>query len=416
MPQMGLEVTEATVVDVLVAVGEQVAADVPLLELETDKATIEVTAPHDGYVTAIDVTVGQVVPIGARLAAIGDTADEEDTGPAQSATAATAASASEPIEPATADTEIRNTRTTEASAATSAGRLRVAPVARRAALRMGIELEQLQGTGPRGRITLRDVEAAAARASQPRNGTSGASAAPVPVTSPVVGGGELEALSGMRRVIARRMTASQLIPQYRLERDVDASHLLAEKAAQAAAATGGARPGVNDLLMQAIAEMVVRNPTLATIYVDGPEPGLGRHPDIAVGLAVATDRGLVVPVLHAVDQSGLRAIAAERAKLVATAREGRLSLEQMSGGAITLSNLGSFGIDRFTAMLNPGESAIVAVGRVIDRVMPRGRGLIVAPMVTVTMTFDHRTVDGATGAAALADLAELLEGGMTWRP
>jgi pyruvate dehydrogenase E2 component (dihydrolipoamide acetyltransferase) len=212
------------------------------------------------------------------------------------------------------------------------------------------------------------------------------------------------------------MTASQLIPQYQLQRDVDATHLLAQKDASAAASTPGPRPGVNDLLLQAIAEMVVRHPALATTFVDGPEPALRRHAGIGVGLAVATDRGLVVPVIEDVHRLGLGEIAARRAPLVAAARDGTLSLAQMSGAAITLSNLGGFGVDRFTAMLNPGESAIVAVGRTSERVVPRGRGLAVVPILTMTITFDHRTVDGAVGGAALNGLAELLEGRMAWRP
>jgi pyruvate dehydrogenase E2 component (dihydrolipoamide acetyltransferase) len=212
------------------------------------------------------------------------------------------------------------------------------------------------------------------------------------------------------------MTASQLIPQYELQRDVDASHLVAQKEASAASVTAGPRPGVNDLLLQAIAEMVVRHPALATAFVDEPEPALRRHAGLGVGLAVATDRGLVVPVVEDAHEIGLAEIAARRVRLVAAARDATLSLTQMSGATITLSNLGGFGVDRFAAMLNPGESAIVAVGRVTDRVVPRGRGLAVVPTLTVTITFDHRTVDGAVGAAALAELADLLEGRMAWRP
>jgi pyruvate dehydrogenase E2 component (dihydrolipoamide acetyltransferase) len=162
--------------------------------------------------------------------------------------------------------------------------------------------------------------------------------------------------------------------------------------------------------------MVVRHPALATVFVDDPEPAVRRHAGVGVGLAVATDRGLVVPVIDAVEQLGLGEIAAHRQRLVAAARTGTLSLKEMSGGAITLSNLAAFGVDRFTAMLNPGESAIVAVGRVTDRVVPRGRGVTVVPMLTLSVSFDHRTVDGAVGGAALAELADLLEGGMTWRP
>jgi pyruvate dehydrogenase E2 component (dihydrolipoamide acetyltransferase) len=265
----------------------------------------------------------------------------------------------------------------------------VAPVARRAAEKLGVDLSSLTGTGPRGRITLYDVEAAA------ENG------APAQA-------GRIE-LTATRRAIARRMTASRQIPQYHLVRDVDATHLLATKDAQAAA-------GVNDLLIQAIAETATRHPLLVTAYVEDDPPYLLQHEGVDVGLAVATDKGLVVPVIRAAHQQGLAGIAADRKRLVAAARGGRLNLAEMSGGAITLSSLAALGVDRFTAMVNPGESTIVAVGRTTERFVPRGRTIAIQPTLTVTLSFDHRVVDGAVGAEALQTLAELLEGGMTWRP
>ena len=298
-------------------------------------------------------------------------------------------------------------------------RIRVAPVARRAAAELGLALEEISGTGPKGRITLKDVKlAAAASAARPSEA--------IAVESPVAGtpvaaiAPELEQLSPLRRAVARRMTASQRdIPQFELVREVDATHLLAQKDAVATAVKdGSAKPGVNDLLIQAIAEMLVRHPDLAAVYVDvdgGPGPALRRPDSIDVGLAVATDRGLLVPVVRRAHERTLRKIAAERGRLVASARSGTLDLAEMTGGVITLSNLGSFGIDRFTAMVNPGESAIVAVGRTVERLVPRGRGIAVAPLLTLTLSCDHRVIDGATGARALSHLSALVEGEMPWR-
>jgi pyruvate dehydrogenase E2 component (dihydrolipoamide acetyltransferase) len=289
------------------------------------------------------------------------------------------------------------------------GRLRAAPVARRAADDLGIVLEQIVGSGPRGRITLGDVQQAAREAA--------ATPEPAPAeVEPPAAPAAAEPLSKLRRAIARRMTASQQIPQYQLQRDVDATHLLAQKEAMSAGTGPAPAPGINDLLMQAIAEMVVRHPALATSFIGEPEPAIIRRTNIGVGLAVATDRGLVVPVVEEVERAGLRSIAERRRRLVEAARKGTLTQEEMTGGVITLSNLSSFGVDRFAAMLNPGESSIVAVGRASDRVVPRGRGIAIVPTLAITMTFDHRTVDGAAGAAALAELAELVEGQMTWRP
>ncbi|CAA9474282.1 MAG: hypothetical protein AVDCRST_MAG13-700, partial [uncultured Solirubrobacteraceae bacterium] len=289
----------------------------------------------------------------------------------------------------------------------------------------GVELADIPGTGPRGRVTLRDVELVAAAAGGPAdpasNGHDGDREAPAaaPATPP---GETLEPLSVMRRAVARRMTQSQLIPQFSLERDVDAAWLLGEKDRLKAAsrgAAGGPAIGLNDLLLQAMAEMVLRHPALAASYVeggDGEAPRLRRRDGVDVGLAVATPRGLLVPVVRGMHERPLAEVAAERARLVGLARSGRLAREEMGGAALTLSSLASFGVDRFRAMVNPGESCILAVGRVVDRAVPRGRGIDVVPSLSLTLTVDHRVADGAEAAAALAELAALLEGRMTWRP
>jgi pyruvate dehydrogenase E2 component (dihydrolipoamide acetyltransferase) len=223
-------------------------------------------------------------------------------------------------------------------------------------------------------------------------------------------------MSATARAVARRMTASQLIPQFALSRDIDAGWLLAEKDRLKAEGVTGV--SVNDLLMQALADTLARHPALAASYVESDDgrPQLRHRAGADIGLAVATDRGLVVPVIRRADALPLRDLAHERARLVELARRGRLSLEDMSGATVTISNLASAGVDRFNAMVNPGEAAILAVGRVVERVVPQGRGMTIAPMLALTLTLDHRVVDGAAGGAALAELASLLEGGMSWRP
>lgn len=389
MPQLGLEVTEGTVTNLLVRVGDTVKAEQPLLELETDKAITEVVAPSAGLVASIDVEPGQTVPVGAPLLTLtSDSAEAAPSAPPPPAAPGAAAAASA-------------ARAAPAVTASRADppRLRVAPVARRAAAKLGIDLTAIAGTGPRGRITLYDVQAAA-----PSNGNG--------VVTPPAQPGRHE-LSATRRAIARRMTLSQAIPQYHLVRDVDATHLLAEAAAQK---SRGSAVGVNDLLVQAIAETAARHAGLATSFVDGDHPHLLTREDIDVGLAVATDRGLIVPVVRGAHRRGLEEIAGERRRLVERARDGRLGLDEMTGAVVTLSSLAAKGIDRFTAMINPGENAIVAVGRTVDRLVPRGRTIAILPTLTLTVTFDHRVVDGAVGADALGTLVDLLEGRMTWRP
>jgi pyruvate dehydrogenase E2 component (dihydrolipoamide acetyltransferase) len=385
LPQSGLEVAEATVLTVDVAVGDAVAEGDRLLEVETDKAMSEIVAPTAGVVVSIHAEEGETVEVGATLIRIdprgdaahpvGDTADpagETADAPRKHASAATASD------------ERRG-----------AHRIRAAPVARRAAAHLGVALGEVEGTGPRGRITLGDVE----RAAQERGAAE-----------------RLEPMTATRRAIARRMTASQQIPQFALQREVDASWLLSEK--DRISAAGSAKVGVNDLLLQALAETVARHEDLGASFADGDDDAraqLRRRDGVDVGLAVATDRGLLVPVIRGVHARTLAEIALDRARLTSAARAGRLEGEEMSGATVTLSSLAGLGVDRFNAMLNPGESAILAVGRTVDRVVPRERGLAVVPTLTLTMTLDHRVVDGAAGARALAELADLLEGGMAWR-
>jgi pyruvate dehydrogenase E2 component (dihydrolipoamide acetyltransferase) len=374
---MGLEVTEGIVAAIHVAAGARVSEGDLLLELETDKALTEVVAPQDGIVQSIEVQVGDTVELGATLVVLAD-ADGQQV-------VAAAAPESE----------------TETAPPPAGERVRAAPVARRAAQQLGIPLADVTGTGPRGRITLADVKRAAAKVKPAANGSA-----------PAIDE-QLEPMGATRRAVARRMTQSQQIPQFALTREIDATWLLAEK--ERVSRAGGAKVSVNDLICQSLAETVVRHEGLANSYVDGTPPQLSRRGGVDVGLAVATERGLVVPVIRRVHERTLAEIASERARLVNAARSGRLSLEEMAGATISVSNLGAFGIDSFTAMLNPGEAAILAVGRTVDRVLPRDRGLAVVPTLNLSLTIDHRVMDGASGADALVELAGLLEGGMAWR-
>jgi pyruvate dehydrogenase E2 component (dihydrolipoamide acetyltransferase) len=383
LPQMGLEVSEGAVTAILVSVGDQVVEGQAIAEVETDKAIAEIPATRGGVVVAVQIEVGDSVPVGASLMQIGDPADE----------AAPVAQ----VRPAGNGNGVHT--------ADGSGRRRAAPIARRAASELGISLETIAGTGPAGRITLGDVERAAADRPAPR-------AAAVQTSS----GGRLEPLSATRQAIARRLTESQLVPQYTLTRDVDAAWLLAEKDRLTAA--GPVKVGVVDLLLAGLAETLARHPQLAASFVpgDGGEPPCFRHPDgIDLGLAIASGRGLLVPVIRGAHERTLPELVLERTRLVELTRAGRLGLADMGAAGATLSSLGTFGVDRFTAMLNPGESAILAVGRTVEKVVPRDRGLAVVPTLTCTFSFDHRVVDGAVGGTALSDLAELLEGGIEWR-
>ncbi|HEY2055491.1 MAG TPA: dihydrolipoamide acetyltransferase family protein [Solirubrobacterales bacterium] len=389
LPQMGLEVAEGVVLALPVDVGASVAEDDVVAEVETDKAIAEVRAPRAGVITAIEVALEDTVPVGTVLVRIGDSVEEVGE-----------PVASPPADaPADANADANGTR-----------RLRAAPIARRAAAAHGIDLELVTGSGPTGRVTLGDVERAIAE----REG-SPAKEAPAAVPPNVTGGGRLEPLSATRQSIARRLTESQLVPQYTLSREVDAGWLLAEKSRLTAA--GAVKVGVLDLLLAALAETISRHRQLAASYVPPREgePAAYRHPDsIDLGVAVATDRGLLVPVVRGAERRTVPELVLERTRLVGLTRAGRLGPADMGGAAATLSSLGTFGVDSFTAMLNPGESAILAAGRTVEKLVPRERGIAVAPVISLTFTFDHRVVDGAVGGAALGELADLLEGGIEW--
>lgn len=395
MPQLGLEVTDGTVAAIHVAVGTRVEQGDPLLELETDKALTDVVAPRGGVVRAVDVQIGDTVAIGATLIVLAD-----ELGEPLGAIAGTDG-------PSTPETEPREESGPSAEVVPApsiyGARVRAAPVARRAAAKLGLSVGDVRGTGPQGRITLKDVQ----RAAEAPTRSAGAAAA---------GGQRSEPLSPTRQAVARRMTSSQLIPQFALNREIDAGWLLGEK--QRISDAGEAKVSINDLLTQSLAETVLRHPDLALSYVepetDGAPPRYRRRDAVDVGLAVATQRGLLVAVVRNPRDTPLHELAAERVRLVGAARSRRLTLEEMTGATITLSSLASFGVDSFAAMLNPGESAILAVGRTVDKVVARGRGLAIVPTLSLTLTIDHRVIDGASGGAALAELAELLEGAMTW--
>lgn len=428
LPQMGLEVAEGVVLALPVAVGQTVAEGDVIAEVETDKAIAEVPASRDGVIVAIEVALEDTIPIGTVIVRIGDSADDKLEGgegaptgsipvtePADAEAAADAIAAGGPIlSTAAAGPTSPNgsSATATVEAPNGARKLRAAPIARRAAAAHGIDLQLVTGTGPSGRITLGDVERVVAE----RDVSPAEPQAPAVVTPRASGGGRLEPLSATRQSIARRLTESQLVPSYTLTREIDAGWLLAEKKRLTAA--GPIKVGVLDLLLAGLAETISRHRQLAASFVparDG-EPPAYRHPEgIDLGVAVATDRGLLVPVIRGAEARTLSELVLERSRLVDLTRAGRLGPADMDGAAATLSSLGTFGVDSFTAMLNPGESAILAAGRAVERLVPRERGIAVAPMIALTFTFDHRVVDGAVGGAALSELADLLEGGIEWR-
>lgn len=425
VPKLSATMEEAKVLAWRKAPGEAVAAGEVIVELETDKAALEVEATVSGVLAERCAEEGATVPVGAPLARIAPPAPAAPAAaaPAEGGADAARAAGAAAAAPRTAPRLEEATAAAVPPAPTGGGAgpmpalrrprpaappaLRASPLARRIARARGIALEGLAGSGPGGRILRRDVEGAAASA-------PAAAAAPPPAPAAPAGAGAPEGTvaSRMRQAIAAQVAESRrTIPAFALDRWVDLG--LAEDMRAAFNRRPGAaqRLTLTDMLLQALADVLPRHPILAARWEDGAPPRILPAPGLAVGLAVALDEGLMIPVIDLAG-AGLDALAARRAAAVAQARAGRLAAAGRT--TLTLSNLGAAGADRFEAIINPGETAILAVGRMREAVVAQGGAIRIARGATLTLSVDHRLVDGRTGAAFLADLAARLEGG-GWR-
>ncbi|HXG75500.1 MAG TPA: dihydrolipoamide acetyltransferase family protein, partial [Gaiellaceae bacterium] len=281
-------------------------------------------------------------------------------------------------------------------------RVKASPLARRIARERGIDLASVRGTGPDGRVIAEDVEQAAAAAPAP--------AAPAAVSAPApVARGEVEVveLTSVRRTIARRLTEAWQAPVFQLTVTADATQLVATRERLVALlAEGETKPTVSDVLTRLVAAALMRHRAVNALFVEGR---IHRYPTADVGIAVATPNGLVVPVVRGAERLSVREIAAIRADLVARAREGKLQLADLEGGTFTVSNLGMYGIEQFVAVLNPPQVAILAVGSIADRAHAVGGALEIRPTLTLTLTCDHRAIDGSEGAEFLATVKALVE-------
>ena len=289
------------------------------------------------------------------------------------------------------------------------GKLRTSPLARKVARDHGIDLSSIVGTGPQGRIVRADVEAAIA--SGPATASSAPApqpaAAPQPTAVPYSAEDEEVQVSRIRLVAARRLTESQAVPHFFLTSVVDIERLLAfRKEVNAGLEPRGIRVSVNDLLVRAAALALRLHPDANSSWAGDK---LLRHGHVNVGIAVATDTGLLVPVVADADRKSLSEIATETVTLAGKARDGKLKLNEMTGGTFSISNLGMFGIDQFTAVINPPEAAILAVGAASPVPVLRDDALVEVPKLKITLTVDHRVMDGAVAAAFLREIVGILE-------
>ena len=402
MPKMGDAMEEGTLVRWLKQEGDAVQEGEPIAEIATDKATVEIVAPVSGVLRGIRVAENAVVPVNTPLAYIlqeGESLPTDGDG-----------KASEPAKPAAAAPQPAPAPTAVAAAPPSAPtngeeRVLASPLARKIAAEHGIDLRQVQGTGPKGRIVERDVLAYL----ESRKAT--VAPAPPPMPAPVVAAAPAEArvetLTRLRQITAQRTTeAHQTIPHFYLTMEIDMEEAVALRQ-RLNQLDESLRVSVNDLIVKACAVAIEQHPIVNASYQNGQLV----HPNgVHIGIAVAVEQGLLVAVLRHCEGKSLRRIAQESQTLIQKAREGKLLPDEMTGNTFTVSNLGMFGIEQFTAIINPPASAILAVGATKRAPVVQEDGTIVARQrMKVTLSCDHRVLDGAVGAQFLQTLKQVLE-------
>ena len=403
LPKLGLTMDEGRLIAWHKKEGERVEKGEVLFEVETDKANLEIEASTSGIVRRILLPVDASAPVATVIALIADTADEplpsgsESVAPAGMPAASPLARNDSPApssrenpsaaraRPSLGETPPSPAGASLSSSDGSSDRVRSSPAARKRALELGVDISVVRGTGPGGRVGLEDVEAASSASTSP---------------SPSARAGEKrEPLTRMRRAVAEAMTMSvREAPQFSISRDVDMTAANAKRKAAGVSYT--------DVILAAAATALRDHPRLRSRF-DGDAVVVSEKID--VGIAVALDAGLIVPVLRDADRKSLAALREEREELETAVRSGRARADAFGGAAITVSNLGTFGVDRFTAIVNPPEASILAVGRVADRVIAANGAPAVRPVVSLTLTVDHRVADGADAARFLADVATQLE-------
>ena len=410
MPALSPTMTEGTVAKWLIAVGETVHSGDVIAEIETDKATMEVESIEDGVVAHILVEAGsENVAVGTVIAILAEAGEAVDT---ISATPVTAAADEAPEAPTETPAEMpalvkETTAVARKSMAETSKRIFATPLARRIAANKGIALDGLTGSGPHGRILRRDVEAApAAPAVQITPASANAMA-----SSAATGASELVANSQMRQVIASRLQQSkQQAPHFYVTVDCQIDTLLAARRALNEKAPDGVKISLNDLVIRAAAMALMAVPDANVAYEDTHTRRF-QHADIC--MAVAIDGGLVTPVIWAAETMGLAALSQTTADLASRARQGQLRAAEYTGGSFTISNLGMFGVREFAAVINPPQGAILAVGAGEQRPVVVDGALTVATVMTVSLSADHRAIDGAVAAQWLQSFKGFVENPVT---
>ncbi|WP_174553423.1 dihydrolipoamide acetyltransferase family protein [Nocardia lijiangensis] len=420
MPRLSDTMEDGVVSAWLKQVGDPVTRGEVLAEIETDKALMELEAYDDGVLEQILAAEGTRVPIGEPIAIVGDgsgassAAANTSAQPAASNTATPTPGSAPAIAAENSGTSAAPARAGGSAAVEAGVRKKSSPLARKIAGELGVDLAAVVGTGPGGRVTKQDVESAHAAtqiASTPAAERTAAVAMVAESAVPAAVSGDYDEipLTNIQRVSATRLAESkQQAPHIYLTSAIDVTDLFGFRAKINAtlAESGVGKVSVNDLLVKAVAVALRANPTVNVSFADDK---LLQHKGIHLGVAVATPAGLLVPVIRDADHKSVSAIAAESRDKAERARDRKLRPDEMGGGTFTISNLGMFGIEHFTAVINPPEAAILAVGAATDELRLEDGQVVSRRILRLTMSADHRAIDGAVAAHFLAQLKDLLE-------
>lgn len=376
--------------------GDKISSGTEIAELETDKSNLAIEAYDDGVLLKILVKAGDSAPVGATIAWIGKAGEAIPATPPPPAPAAAAPPAPQPAAPVAPPAPVAPKAAPAPVAAAPAGRLRASPLAKKVAEAQGIDLQGVKGSGPNGRIVRRDVEAALQQKPSSAAGFARAPGVRLPPTTVPV--------TQMRKVIAQRLTEVKPgVPHFYLNVDIEMDQAL--KLREEAKAQE-LKLSVNDVIVKAVAVAVRRFPRINQVFAGDV---IQQLQNVDVGVAVAIEDGLITPIVKDADQKGLVEIAAEVRDLADRAKKKALKPDEYTGGSITISNLGMFGIDSFIAVINPPQASILAVGKVEPKVVVRDGQMVIRQMMSMTFSGDHRVVDGAVGAQFLQIVRDLLE-------
>ena len=400
MPQLGLTMEEGTVTQWLKQEGDPVKAGEAVLEITTDKLTNEVTSEHDGVLLKIVAQEGEDIPVKGLLGYIGQAGEQVGDAAAPTPAAAPAPAPAAPTAPAAAPT-----------AAPSGVRIRISPYARKLAAGLGVDYSHLTGSGPSGRIVAKDILAAAEAQKAAPAAPAAAPAAPAPKRGglELMDGDTVVKLSGMRKVVAERMLQSHTeIPPVTQNTKVDVTALMQFR--KSLAETAGKKFSVNDLILKATAKVLRRHPEILVSYDNGQ---IIQRAHVNLGMAVALDAGLIVPVIRDADKMGLEELAAKAKDLATRAKDNQLTTDEYKGSTFSVSNLGMFGIETFTPIVNQPDAGILGVCAIQDELVMDDEGNISKHQVMrLSFTFDHRLIDGAVAAKFIMDLRDLLQSPM----